>query len=94
MRRSSWASWLDVGRSGSAMVLVGVLGCIRGRMREREIEEGDGRGKSREGARGLRGVVWGRPGRRQKQEVAGAGRSRASVLLAREEDDREEAVVG
>ena len=26
--------------------------------------------------------------------MAGAGRARASVLLAREEDDREEAVVG
>ena len=77
----------------------GGCGCARVGARERD-RGGDEHG---EGVRGPRGCVaspWrrlGAPGgARQagREEVAGAGRPRASVLLAREEDDREEAVVG
>ena len=51
----------------------------------------------RERGREVRGVARrgrGRARQAGREEVAGAGRPRASVLLAREEDDREEAVMG
>ena len=68
--------------------------------REREQRRGEGaasEGEERGDTGHRRGVARrgrGRARQAGREEVAGAGRPRASVLLAREEDDREEAVVG